>query len=254
MPAMLRFILACLFAFTAAAHAEQIILLKLDDVIARRVGTKPVSDRWQKVHDYLIEQGIKGSFGVITESIEKDNAMYFQWLKDVQAAGKIELWMHGYHMKTASEPGEFENGTAAEQRAILAKGQRLAKEKLGFDLPAFGPHWSGTTDATDEAMEGVPEVKIWLYGPAKPKFFTRLSIPRVMALENPTFVPDADKFIAFYEKSASKKDVLVLQGHPEQWDDKRWEGFTKIIEFLNSKNVLFMTPSEYLQQAKAATK
>ena len=76
-------------------------------------------------------------------------------------------------------------------------------------------------------MEGVPEVKIWLYGPAKPKFFTRLSIPRVMALENPTFVPDADKFIAFYEKHAAQKDVLVLQGHPEQWNDERWTGFTQ---------------------------
>lgn len=243
---MLRpFILA--LCLTSALHAaEQIILLKLDDVIARRVGTQPVSDRWQKVHDYLIAQGIKGSFGVITESLEKDNPMYFQWLKDVQAAGRIELWMHGYHMKTASEPGEFEQGTAAEQRAILAQGEKLAQAKLGFDLPAFGPHWSGTTDATDEAMEGVPEVKIWLYGPAKPKFFTRLSIPRVMALENPTFVPDADKFIAFYDKHAATKDVLVLQGHPEQWNDKRWEGFTKIIDFLKSKNVVFMTPSEYL--------
>ncbi len=256
MPAMIRLLFAaCFFAITTA-HAQQIILLKLDDVIARRVGTKPVSDRWQKVHDYLIAQGIKGSFGVITESLEKDNAMYFQWLKDVQAAGRIELWMHGYKMRGTSDTGEFENGTAAEQRAILSKGERLAKEKLGFTLPAFGPHWSGTTDATDEAMEGVPEVKIWLYGPAKPKFFTRLSIPRVMALENPTFVPDADKFIAFYDKHAAQKDVLVLQGHPEQWNEERWTGFTKIIDFLKSKSVVFMTPSEYLQhvQAKPATK
>jgi peptidoglycan/xylan/chitin deacetylase (PgdA/CDA1 family) len=99
-------------------------------------------------------------------------------------------------------------------------------------------------------------VKIWLYGPAKPKFFTRLSIPRVMALENPTFVPDADKFIAFYDQHAAQKDVLVLQGHPEQWNDERWTGFTRIIEFLKSKNVVFMTPSEYLKhvQAKPATK
>lgn len=237
----------CLCAIARAAE-PQIILLKLDDVIARRVGTKPVSHRWQKVHDYLIAQDIKGSFGVITESLEKDNVLYFQWLKDVQAAGRIELWMHGYKMRGASDTGEFENGTAMEQRAILAKGEKLAKEKLGFDLPAFGPHWSGTTDATDEAMEGVPEVKIWLYGPAKPKFFTRLSIPRVMALENPTFVPDSAKFIAFYEKNASTKDVLVLQGHPEQWNDERWSGFTKIIDFLRSKNVVFMTPSEYLKK------
>lgn len=249
-------LLLCLVVCAATANAQQVVLLKLDDVIARRVGTKPVSDRWLKVHDYLKAQNIKGSFGIITESLEKDNPLYFNWLKEVQAAGLIEFWMHGYHMKTASEPGEFEHGTAEEQRAILAKGEKLAKEKLGFPLPAFGPHWSGTTDATDEAMEKVPEVTIWLYGPEKPKFYSRLSIPRVMALENPTFVPDAEKFKTFYEAKAAKREALVLQGHPDQWDDKRWEGFTKIIEFLKSKNVVFMTPSEYLQkaQAKAAAK
>jgi len=90
-------------------------------------------------------------------------------------------------------------------------------------------------------------VKIWLYGLAKPKHFTRLSIERVMALENPTFVPDPEKFKTFYEKAAAKRDVLVLQGHPDQWDDKRWAGFVEIVGFLKSKNVVFMTPSEYLK-------
>lgn len=243
--------LFCLLAASPGAAEPQIILLKLDDVIARRVGAKPVSDRWLKVHDYLVANRIKGSFGIITESLEKDNELYFQWLKDVQAAGLIEFWMHGYHMKTASEPGEFEHGTAEEQRVILAKGERLAKEQLGFTLPAFGPHWSGTTEATDEAMEKVPEVTIWLYGPEKPKHYKRLSIPRVMALENPTFVPDLEKFKTFYEAKAAKKEVLVLQGHPDQWDDKRWAGFTGIIEFLKSKNVVFMTPSEYLKKTQS---
>lgn len=135
-------LLGCLaissFTF-AQGGGQQIILLKLDDVVARRVGTKPVSDRWLKVADYLKTNNIKGSFGIITESLEKDNPMYFQWLKDMQKEGLIEFWMHGYHMKTATEPGEFEQGTAAEQQAILEKGMKLAQEKLGFPLPAFRP-------------------------------------------------------------------------------------------------------------------
>ena len=130
---MVRFLFllqVSLLAATLSAADPQIILLKLDDVIARRVGAKPVSDRWLKVHDYLKANNIKGSFGIITESLEKDNAMYFQWLKDVQAAGLIEFWIHGYHMKNANEPGEFEHGTTEEQRVILAKGEKLAKEML----------------------------------------------------------------------------------------------------------------------------
>lgn len=230
----------------------QVILLKLDDVIARRVGSKPVSDRWLKITDYLKSNSIKGSFGIITESLEQDNPVYFQWLKDIQKEGLIEFWMHGYHMKKASEPGEFEHGTAAEQQAILEKGMKLAKEKLGFLLPAFGPHWSSTTEATDEALQAVPDIKIWLYGPAKPKHFTRLSIERVLALENPTFVPDPAKFKTVYESKAASREVLVLQGHPDQWDDKRWAGFVEIIEFLKSKNVVFSTPSEYLASHSSA--
>lgn len=230
-----------------AAKPRQVILLKLDDVVAKRLGSSPVSARWQRITDYLKAQQIKGSFGVIGESLEKDNPAYFQWLKDIQKGGLIELWMHGYHMKKADEPGEFEHGTFEEQKARLEKSENLAKAKLGFPFAAFGPHWSGTTEATDQAMEAVPELKIWLYGPAKPKYFTRLSIDRVMALENPTFVPDPEKFKATYEKAGVKRPVLVLQGHPDQWDDKRWAGFQQIIEYLKSQNVVFMTPSEYLQ-------
>ena len=48
-------------------------------------------------------------------------------------------------------------------------------------------------------------------------------------------MPDVEKFKTFYETKAAKREVLVLQGHPDQWDDKRWEGFTKIIDFLKSK-------------------
>ncbi len=50
----MKYFLFFLALASQAFAGPQIILLKLDDVIARRVGTKPVSDRWLKVHDYLI--------------------------------------------------------------------------------------------------------------------------------------------------------------------------------------------------------
>src|SRR5262245_5055530 len=232
------------------ATRRQVILLKLDDLIAEPSGSAPVSARWLRVAGYLAANRIKGSFGLICESLEKDNAGYFRWLKDIERGGVIELWLHGYHLKEADEPGEFDHGTSGEQRAILEKSERLAKEKLGFTLPAFGPHWSTTTEATDEALEAVAEIKIWLYGPFRPKHFARLSLPRVMTLENPIFVPDASKFIETYEKVAAPREFLVLQGHPDQWDDTRWASFLQIIDFLKSRQVVFMTPSEYMQKSQ----
>ena len=113
-------------------------------------------------------------------------------------------------------------------------------------------HWSGTTEETEKAVELTPEIKIWLYGPKEPKHFTRLSIPRVLALENPTFLPNFDKFKELYDKWGAKQEVLVLQGHPNNWGpQERWDGFVKIIDFLQAQNCTFMTPSEYLKHHEA---
>ena len=242
-------------AETAPAMPPQVVLLKFDDVTTHGThGAAPIAPRWQKLVDFLTAQRIKGSFGIICHSLEKDSPAYFQWIRDVQGAGLIEFWLHGYHERTDAEKvGEFEVGTAEEQRAIFEQSEALAQAKLGFALPAFGPHWSGTTDATDQALAGVPAVKIWLYGPKHPKFFRGLSLGRIMALENPTFVPDPKKFAETYARVASQAPVLVLQGHPNQWTDERWAGFLQIVEFLRAQLVVFMTPSEYLASLGAGT-
>ena len=226
-----------------------VIILKLDDVHQVKDGV--VHRNWQRVADYLEAKQLKGSFGIIGASLEKDNAACFDWIKALHKKGFIEFWLHGYRVRTtADRTGEFEQGTLEEQRAVLERCERLAREKLGFALPAFGPHWSGTTDATEKALEVIPEIRIWLYGPKQSKFYTKVSLPRVMALENPTFVPDFAKFKATYERIGKNEKYLVLQGHPPNWyTDERWNGFVQIIEFLQAQGCAFMTPSEYVKSA-----
>ncbi len=230
----------------AAPEAKkQYVILKLDDIIQMR-DARAIHPRWQKVSDYLEQNQIKASFGIICQSLEQDNPKYFAWIKERQASGNIEFWCHGYWLRpNGNGQGEWEHGTAEEQQAVFEKCEKLAREKLGFELVAFGPHWSGTTEETEKALQAVPEIKIWLYGPAKPKYYTKISYPRVMALENPTFVPDFDKFKQTYEKYGFRQNPLVLQGHAAMWDETRWAGFVAIIEYLKSKNVIFTTPSEY---------
>lgn len=257
---ILRFFIACL-AFSALwrpmaaasspetkATSPQVVILKFDDVTTHGAhGKNPVSVNWQRLADYLAANHIKGSFGIICASLEKENPGYFKWIKDLQSSGLIEFWHHGYRERTsADKQGEFESGSWEEQRTIFEKGEALAMAKLGFPLAAFGPHWSGTTEATDQALAAVPSIKIWLYGPKQPKHFRGLSIERIMALENPTFLPDAKKFQELYTRNGAKAPVLVLQGHPNAWTDERWKGFVEIIAFLRSRQVIFMTPSEYL--------
>ena len=227
--------------------APQIIILKLDDVTWQGGrGDVPVSVRWQRVTDFIQQNKLKASYGIIGWSLEQDNPAYFRWIKDLHNSGNIEFWNHGYRDRRAEDKtGEFE-GPYAEQKAALEKTQRLAKEKLGIELRAFGPHWSGTNSDTAKALDGIPEIKMCFYDPKGAKQFV---FERVLVLENPTFVPDFDKFKQLYEKNAKDKPCLALQGHPDMWDDKRWEGFVKIIEFLKARGCVFMTPSECLEKA-----
>lgn len=229
-----------------ARRKPQVIILKLDDV--RQVNNGVVHRNWQRVADYIEKNDLKASFGIICSSLETDNRAYFDWIKALQQKGFIEFWLHGYRQRTNQDKtGEFEQGTFEEQRAVLEHSEKLAREKLGFTLPAFGQHWSGTTDATEKALEAVPEIEIWLYGPKTPKFYAKVSLPRVMGLENPTFVPDFANFKATYERIGATEPYLVLQGHPPNWyTDERWNGFLQIVEFLKARGCVFMTPSEYV--------
>jgi hypothetical protein len=62
------------FLFALAAHPvsaadPQVILLKRDPV-ANRAGGGPTPPRWQKVADCVKANNIKGSFGIIRQSLE----------------------------------------------------------------------------------------------------------------------------------------------------------------------------------------
>ena len=227
--------------------ASQVIILKLDDVTAYRSSSEsPVSPRWQRVTDFLKESGMKASYGIIGFSLEEDSQAYFDWIKTLHESGLVEFWNHGYRNRRAKDKtGEFE-GSFEEQKAALKRTQGLAKEKLGIELKAFGPHWSGTNEDTARALDGIPEIKMWFYGP---KDSSKFVFPRVLTLENPVHVPDFAKFKAAYERVGYDKRCLALQGHPESWNGERWDNFVKIIDYLKSKGCVFLTPSEYMERA-----
>jgi peptidoglycan/xylan/chitin deacetylase (PgdA/CDA1 family) len=234
---------------TNAGETPQVIVLKLDDVVAHRSHDgSPVSPRWQRITDFLKASRIKASYGIIGFSLEEDNKAYFDWIRELHRSGLIEFWNHGYRNRRGwDKTGEFE-GSFEEQKTALERTQRLAKEKLGIELRAFGPHWSKTNEHTARALDGIPEIKMWFYGP---KDSSKFVFKWVLAMENPIFVPDPAKFRELYERVGHDKKCLALQGHPLSWDDERWANFVKIIDYLKSKGCVFMTPSEYMQKVAA---
>jgi len=225
----------------------QVIILKLDDVVAQESPDGlPVSPRWQRVVDYLQKSEIKSTLGIIGYSLEQDNEAYFNWIRKVNQGGYVEFWNHGYReKKNDDEPGEFESNSAENQRKALLRTQNLAREKLGIEFEVFGAHWSGTNSTTVEALKSLPQIKRIFYSPDDSMRFV---FERVMTLEDPVHVPDFEKFKATYNRVGVKKPYLALQGHPRSWDGERWDNFVKIIEFLKSKGVVFMTASEYAEK------
>jgi peptidoglycan/xylan/chitin deacetylase (PgdA/CDA1 family) len=212
----------------------------LDDLTRNGAhGAQAVSPRWQRCADFIQKDHLKASFGIIGESLEQDSPAYFKWIKDLHQRGIIEFWNHGY----VNQADQFKGPSMEAQKAALEKTQRLAREKLGFPLRAFGVHWSATDDATAQALAAIPEIRIWFQGASAASGKTLLE--RTVDLEHPTFVPNPEHVRAGYEKYGSHP-YLVLQGHPNKWDDARFDAFVKAVHYLEEKGCAFQRVSEYV--------
>jgi peptidoglycan/xylan/chitin deacetylase (PgdA/CDA1 family) len=187
---------------SAPRKSPAYILIKVDDL---RDFKGKVHPRWQKLVDFLKDRKIKAGIGIICNSLEKDNPEYIRWIKEQWATGRIEFWNHGYDHREWMEDGkkrqEFVGTSYEQQKEHLTLANRLAKEKLGFTLPAFGAPFNGTDAATRKALEEDPDTKIWLYGDMKNPA-GKLVLDRVgsVNIENPSFKPSLEKFIDGYRR------------------------------------------------------
>ncbi len=220
-----------------------VILLKLDDVVR-------ISDKWNKCVDFLKEENVKASLGIIGYAMESGNQKLFEWIKKQNGTGLFEFWNHGYMNRSGKDKyGEFESDDVEKQREALQKTQDLVKEKTGIQLVAFGPHWSGTTAATVEALNQVPEIKIVFYYTDGAKG-DRFVYKRFTNMEYPTFKPNFRHVKKSFEGGGYKRPYLCLQGHPEAWNDEGFEDFKQIVKYYKAHGCEFMTASEYVRKNK----
>jgi peptidoglycan/xylan/chitin deacetylase (PgdA/CDA1 family) len=246
-----------------------VVILKLDDVNVSTQGA-PVSPRWLRVADYIEKNKLKAGFGIICTSLEKDNQAYLRWIKDLHQRGAIEFWFHGYdhavHAVNGTQFNEFNSRSYEDQKQRFDRSQRLATEHPGFVFHAFGPGGgvgSGLFDAnTVRVMADEPEMRIWLYPQPLDEAGKKLEaqgkvviLDRVWAvnLESKPGLPDYQRLVDGLAQNPHRK-YFVLQGHPNKWDDQRWDEFVKIIEFLKVRGCPFMTPTEYVESLSSRRK
>lgn len=225
------------------------VVLKLDDLWYENGLVHP---GWQQVVDFLNEQKVTGTIGLICDSLEDGDSTYYQWIKQRHSEG-YEIWHHGLcHCKPTVdgvEQREFRGTDYDYQLENLTRAQRLTQEKLGITLRSFGAPYNSTDDFTAQAMAQIPDLKVWMYKETKTPT-DKFILPRIaeVNIEYPVHVPDFEQFKAGYEKFKDEP-ILVIQGHPRSWveDKSRFETFKKIVAFLQSENVRFTTPYAYYQ-------
>lgn len=217
------------------------VLLKLDDL----TGVHP---RFQRVDDFLAAEGLKVSYGIIGEALEKADPALDAWVKERQATGRVQFWNHGYSTrfaKDATRKGEFQGTGLEAQAKAIARTQELARARFGFDLAAWGPHDSKTDDDTWTALAQHPEITaVWFYRPYGGKTFAGTLIARRMELEKPLGNPEPKQLAEAYAADAGRFDYIALQGHPKQWDDARFAAFQEAVRMLKAKGCRFITAAE----------
>jgi hypothetical protein len=196
---------------------------------------------------------VPASIGLICESIEKGDQSYHDWITDKQETGLFEFWNHGLDHSKGSENGapywEFRNQSREKQQKHLLYAQKLASEKLGLELVTFGAPYNQSDQVTAEVLEEIKEIKNWLYPPSGVTTSkTRLERLRGVNIEYPVHNPSSYQFWNnFYFNSNT--ELLVIQGHPNSWDERRFHEFEGIIQYLKLLNLEVILPRDLQQKS-----
>lgn len=253
----LLFCFALLFCFSCMVNKQQVsakpkVILKLDDLWYE---DGLVHEGWIEVMNFLNAEKVKGTIGLVGDSLEEEAENYYAWIQERAKEGH-EIWNHGYcHCKPTvdgQECREFRGTDYVYQLDQLQKTQQLAKEKLGLTLVSFGAPYNSTDSLTVHALAKIPDLKIWMYkettSPTDKQILKRI---KEVNIEYPVHVPDFQKFKTGYEQYKNEP-LLVIQGHPRSWvkDPNRMDEFKQIIAFLKAEKVEFTTPIEYSQLSR----
>lgn len=149
-------------------------------------------------------------------------------------------------MIKGSKASEFKNLPLENQYNHLKQTQNLAKQKLGFEFVTFGAPYNQTDSSTVKVLNQFSEIEHWFY-PHKQAIKTtkKVALNRISALNieypvhNPSFYYLWNNL--YFHRNAK---LIVLQGHPMSWDQKRFEEYKKIINYLKQKGYSFKSPKQ----------
>lgn len=208
------------------------VIFKMDDLEGH-------SNEVLKLDKIVQSENLKVSWGVVGFSLEKGDSKYFGWVRSKNITGQYEFWNHGY--SHSSGPYEFLDQSVVQQKESLQKTQKLGKKKLGIIFRTLGAPANKIDENTAKALDKISEIKNWFYGLPSSKN----NLIRTVNMEFSVGNLDASKLKEAWESDLKPEDKLVvLQGHPNMWNDQNFAEFVKIIKFLKEKEVMFVLPAD----------
>lgn len=226
------------------AGAAPTIVFKLDDLSDAAYAR----DGFARAFRVLEQNGVRGSFGLITRSCADDGskAGYFAQLRSWATSGRIELWHHGWDHRR----GEFRGTDAKTQLAHLRDGLSVVHAACGVAMTTFGAPYGEVDVATVEALNALPEITGWFAQPAPGTVHATFLAERA-AMEVKTGVVSYERFVENFERKKGARYLVVL-GHPPYWDDASHHAFERVIAFCREQGCSFATPAEMVAQLRGS--
>jgi peptidoglycan/xylan/chitin deacetylase (PgdA/CDA1 family) len=207
------------------------IIMKYDDLMVENLTA------FSRVADFSIQEGYPVSMGLVGQSLESDNKLYKNKLKE-WIKGGIEIWNHGY----VHSSKEFSSEPYERQRQSIWKTQKLMETELGQAAITFGSPHNNSTETTIRALKDTaPEIRNYLFAVDGSSVSDARQLLLRCDMEVTTGRIEADFFRENYE---ALKDFpyMVIQGHPSFWSEQDFRRNEEIMRYLRDEGNIFVTP------------
>lgn len=218
------------------------IILKLDDFYSNAGSSTSTPTL-----DYLVSKQIKAGLGFVSSrNDETALRIYSSYLNQTNANGEklFEIWNHGYDHK---DP-EFDGTTYAYQKTHFDDANQGILDNLRIQMRSFGSPYNANDATTNIVISENPNYKVTMFNSPSPSSGTGiLNLTKRVNMESATGVPSFSYFQTNYNALKSNyTEFMILQGHPYAWTSTaKLDEFKKIIDFLISEGVEFVTPFGY---------
>ena len=208
------------------------IILKADDLGGYPGKNKTVPQRWQRFVNIIQKYNIKANIGIIGNSLIFNDTKYFAWIKKYHTLGFIEFFNHGFLHRQFNFDGEiyqeFKGTSVKYQYNLISYTNELLKEKTGIQFITFGAPYNAIDKNTSLALTKA-EIKAGFF---LENNFNGLNLQNRLEIEVPVHKVNFKALQKYY----TKKDYVVIQVHPNSWENNSFEEFEEAIQFLKNEN------------------